>query len=289
MKPAFRKLTLPVSNSFVVKTDDIPLKNPWHYHPEVELVYFYEGRGTRFIGDSICGIKNRELILIGTNLPHTFQRDQHFYQEHAGQKPLLVITQFLPEFLGREFFRTPEFQTIQRLLIRAGRGLFFTGKEPEILGERLMELRALSPSMRILELISILLELSEIDDCTYLSSEGFVNIYAELHHTRLNKVYEHSVNHFMERISVETVADLANLTPASFCRFFKARSGRTYHDYLTDLRIGFACKLLAENKFNVSEVARQSGFRNLSLFNRQFKELKGVTPTEYQIQLMQSN
>lgn len=286
MKPAFRKLSLPVSNSFVLKTDDMPLKNPWHYHPEVELHYLHEGHGTCFIGDTVGSLQAHELFLVGSNLPHTTQRNLHYYNDRPDEKPFSIVIQFLPDFLGKDFFKISEFYSIQRLIVRARRGLRFTGIERETLGARLMQLHTLSPAYRILELISILFELSESDNYQYLSSEGFVNIYGELHHTKLNKVYEYSVNHFMERISIETIADLANFTPAAFCRFFKTRTGKTYHEYLMDLRINFACKLLAEDKLNISEIAHQSGFQNLSLFNRQFKELKGITPSEYQFRLL---
>jgi AraC-like DNA-binding protein len=163
--------------------------------------------------------------------------------------------------------------------------LLFTNIVGTALGDRIMQLHKLSPAHRILELIAILLELAQSENCEYLSSEGFVNVYGELHHSKLNKVYEYSVNHFMEKISIEVVADLANLSPAAFCRFFKSRTGNTYLKYLTDLRISFACKLLVEGKLNISDIAHQSGFQNLSLFNRQFKELKGLTPSEYQVQL----
>ena len=281
MKPAFRKLSLPVSNSFVLKTDDMPLKNPWHYHPEIELIYFHKGHGTRFIGDSVGRLIPGEIFLIGSNLPHTIQRELHYYNEHPEEKPEVIIVQFLPDFLGKDFFKKPEFHSIQRMIAHAKGGLRFSGVIGETIGTRLMKLHTFAPAFRILELISILFELSESEG-DYLSSEGFVNVYGELHHTKLNKVYEYSVNHFMERISINVVADLANLTPAAFCRFFKARTGKTYLDYLTDLRISFVCRLLAEEKQNISEIAHQSGFQNLSLFNRHFKHAKGVTPSEYQ-------
>lgn len=286
MKPAFRKLSMPVSTSFVLKTDDVPLKNPWHYHPEVELIYFHKCHGTYFVGDSVGGVRSNEIILIGSNLPHTTQRELHYYSENPGESPEIIVVQFLPDFLGKDFFKTPEFNSIQRLIMRAGRGVRFSGLIGETLGTRLMQLHTFSSAFKILELIAILFELSESDSYEYLSSEGFVNVYGELHHTKLNKVYEYSVNHFMERISIEVVADLANLAPSAFCRFFRARTGKTYHEYLTDLRISFVCKLLAEDKHNISEIARQSGFHNLSLFNRQFKEVKGMTPSEYQQELL---
>ena len=286
MKPAFRKLSLPVSNSFVVKPDDMPLKNPWHYHPEIELVYVQEAQGTRFIGDSVASLEPNDLYLIGSNLPHTTQRDLHYYNDHPDKKPYSIVIQFLPDFLGKEFFRAPEFSPIQRLIARAGRGLRFTGAETTKLENRFLHLHELSPHTRILELLDILMELAETDEVQYLSSEGFVNVYGELHHAKLNRVYEYSVNHFMERIPIEMVADLASLTPAAFCRFFKTRTGRTYLEYLTELRINFACKLLVEDRFNISEIGHQSGFQNLSLFNRQFKSLKGITPSKYKAQLL---
>src|SRR5688572_33195943 len=106
MRPAFRKLSLPVSNSFVVKPDDMPVQNPWHYHPEVELLYVHEAQGTRFIGDSVGSLEQGDLFLIGSNLPHAMQRDLHYYRDHAEKEPFSIVIQFLPDFLGRDFFRT---------------------------------------------------------------------------------------------------------------------------------------------------------------------------------------
>ena len=263
----------------------MPLKNPWHYHPELEIICFLKGHGTRFIGDSVGSLIPGEIFLIGPNLPHTIQRELHYYNEHLDERPEVIIVQFLPDFLGKDFFKKPEFLSIQRMIVHAKGGLRFSGTIGETIGMRLMQLHAFAPAFRILELVSILFELSE-SESEYLSSEGFVNVYGDLHHTKLNKVYEYSVNHFMERISIEVVSDLANLTPAAFCRFFKARTGKTYLEYLTDLRISFVCRLLVEEKHNISEIARQSGFQNLSLFNRQFKEVKGITPSEYQQELL---
>ena len=282
MKPAFRKLSLPVSSSFVLKNDDMPIKNPWHYHPEIEIAYSYKGKGTVFVGDTVEILREHDLLMFGSNLPHTTQRDYSYYEKHLNEKPLAVIVQFLPGFLGWDLYKAPEFQRLDRLFKVAGRGIRFTGKSREKIGKKLMAMQTLSPSTRLLRLLSILVELAECEQYELLCSEGFVNVYGELHHARLNMVYEYSVNHFMERIALEKVADLANLTPAAFCRFFKSRTGATYHEYLATLRINFSCKLLAENRIVISEVARQSGFQNLSLFNRKFKELKGVTPSEFQ-------
>jgi AraC-like DNA-binding protein len=280
MKPTFRKLPQPLSGSFILRTDDMPFNNPWHFHPEIELLYFHHAHGTRFIGDSVGRINQGELVLIGSNLPHVGQRDAFYYREHANDSPQVKIIQFLPDFLGKDFWRCMEMQSLPRLFEKAEQGLLYAPQDMESLQPRLLALADLQPAQRLLELLGILLELTKMP-CQALASPTFVETYTRSHHHKLNKVYEYSVNHFMDKITIAEVAHLTHLSEAAFCRFFKQHTGKTYIEYLAELRIAFACKLLAENKLTIRAVAAECGYQNLSLFNRQFKALKGITPSQY--------
>lgn len=285
MKPALKRLSLPLSQSFVAKPDDMPVFNPWHYHPEVELVYAHKGHGTRFVGDSVGTLTEGDIMLIGSNLPHTTQRNRLAQGELSDEPPFLVIVQFMPHFLGDSFLQLPECQAIAHLLERAKRGILFTGPERASLGSRLLRMLTLPPTLRLIELLTVLTELAEAEQYQYLAASSFVNTYATLQHQRLHSVYTHSVNHFMHRITIETVADLAHMSVPGFCRYFKNQTGKTYVQYLTELRIAFACKLLTENRLAIHDIAQQCGFHNTSLFNRQFKALKACTPSEYFVRI----
>lgn len=285
MKPALKRLSLPASQSFVIKTDDMPPLNPWHYHPEVELLYAHKGYGTRFVGDSVGTLTEGDIVLIGSNLPHTTQRNRLAHDELPDAPPLLVIVQFMPDFLGESFFQLPECQAVGHLLERAKRGVLFTGPERALLGSRLLRMLELPPALRLIELLTVLIGLAEAEQYQYLAANTFVNTYATLPHQRLHSVYTYSVNHFMHRIPIDTVADLAHMSVPGFCRYFKNQTGKTYVQYLTELRIAFACKLLTENRLSIHDIAQQCGFHNMSLFNRQFKAIKACTPSEYLVRV----
>jgi AraC-like DNA-binding protein len=286
MKPTFRKLTIPNQRSFVLRSNVMPLSEAWHYHPEVEIYYSHHGRGKFFIGDSIEQVNEGELFLIGSNLPHSSQRDASFYDQNPEQpEPFSIVIQFLPTFLGENFFELPEFKIIQHLLQRAKRGLIFDLRTWKEMSQQILDLKNHPPHKQVLFLLDILTELSNVDSFRYLSSELFVNTYNNHHHAKLNKVYEYTYENFTQPVSLEKVADLACLTPTGFCRFFKKRTGKTYFEFLAELRIALSCKLLAENQMIISAIAYDCGFQNVSLFNRQFKEIKGCTPTEYQMRL----
>jgi AraC-like DNA-binding protein len=281
MKPTFRKLDSPIGGSFLIKTDDIPLHNPWHYHPEIELMYFHRAVGSRFIGDNIGKINEGEMVLIGSNLPHCIQRNWQHYKLALGDNPQVKIIQFLPDFLGKDFWKSPEMHALHRFFDTAGEGLLFSPQDLGDLGLRVLGLVDLSPAARLLELLNILLTLSQTPSKP-LASTAFVETYSQSHHHKLNRVYEYSVNHFMDKITISDVAKLAHLTEAAFCRFFKQHTGKTYIQYLAELRIAFACKMLTENRHTIRCIAAECGYQNLSLFNRQFKDIKKITPSAFQ-------
>ncbi|MBD0254339.1 MAG: helix-turn-helix transcriptional regulator [Cytophagales bacterium] len=281
MKPCYIKVTPPSTHSFVVKQDDIPAKNPWHYHPELELIFFYQGRGTYFIGDCIDRITECDLVLIGSNLPHTSQRDPLYYAAHPDQKPRIMVIQFLNHFLGEGFFKLPEFSHIQDLFNRAARGVKFSGETSRQLSGRIIGLDRLNNTQRVLVLLDILDTLALSNAYVYLSSPRFSNAYAEGDAVKINKVYEYTINNFRHRISLEEVASVTNLSAAAFCRYFKSHTRKTYSRFLAEVRIGYACKLLAEGAPDIAAVCYQSGYNNFSNFNRQFKTIMKATPSEY--------
>ncbi len=136
-KPHLLKIIPPLQKSIVVKGDEIAWNNPWHFHPEVELLYCIKGKGTNFIGNSIRKIEEGELLLIGRNLPHTRQRDKEFYSTHPSENPLSVVVQFRENFLGDSFFEVSELAHLKDLLIRASRGLRFSGIARELVASKI--------------------------------------------------------------------------------------------------------------------------------------------------------
>ena len=283
-KPSFLKITPPLENSIVVKGDAIARNNPWHYHPEFELLYCIRGRGTNFIGNTIRSIEEGELLLIGENLPHTRQRDWEYYTHYPKECPESIVIQFRKDFLGEGFFDVKEFSHIRELLKRASRGLKFFGRTRDVAGLRLEGLRKLKGASSILELLALLDVLAGSEEFIYLNLEHYVVRAHEKGSQKINKVHLYTIEHFREPVKLKDIAALTNHSPAAFCRYFKSRTRKSYFQYLTEVRIAYACERLMEGNMDVTRVCYDSGFNNLSNFHKQFKKVMGQTPSEYRAQ-----
>jgi len=280
-KPHLLKIIPPFENSIVIKGDEIAWNNPWHFHPEIELLYCIKGRGTNFVGNSIRSIEEGEVLLLGRNLPHTRQRDKEYYQANTHEVPESIVIQFKEEFLGDKFFDVREFSHIRELLDRALRGLKFYGDGTSEITTKLTALRSLTGTAAIIELLALLDLLARTDAYTFLNGTNYVSDVHEKASQKINKVYHYTIENFREPISLEQVASLTNHSPAAFCRYFKTRTRKSYFQYLTEIRIAYACELLMEGTLDVGQVCFSSGFNNLSHFHKQFKKIVALTPSEY--------
>jgi AraC-like DNA-binding protein len=280
-KPHLLKIITPLQKSIVVKDDAIAWNNPWHFHPEIELLYCIKGKGTNFIGNCIRSIEEGELLLLGKNLPHTRQRDKEYYLENKTDTPSSVVVQFRENFLGDQFLRVQEFQPIEDLLNRSLRGLKFTGNILNEVTPKLLALKNKSGSSAILDLIAILDQLASTQEFIFLNSVNYRSSVNEKSAQLINGVYRYTVDNFRNPISLNDVASLTHHSSAAFCRYFKARTRKSYFQYLTEIRIAHACELLMEGNLDVSQVCFASGFNNLSHFHKQFKKHVLLTPSEY--------
>jgi AraC-like DNA-binding protein len=284
-RPHLLKIIPPPESSMVVKGDAIAWNNPWHYHPEIELLYCIKGRGTNFVGNCIRSIEEGELLLFGSNLPHTRQRDKNYYTQYPDDIPESVVVQFRHDFLGEHFFDLKEFAHIKELLEQARRGIKFTGKTHLSVTEKLKAMhKSMSTTRRILILLEVLDELAHSEETLFLNTLDYKSAAHEKASQRINKVYLYTIEHFREPISLADVASLTNHSIPSFCRYFKARTRKSYFQYLTEIRIAYACELLMEANWDVNEVCYKSGFNNLSNFHKQFKRIMKLTPSQYQKQ-----
>lgn len=280
-QPHLLKIIPPFEHSIVVKGDNIPWNNPWHFHPEIELIHCIKGKGTTFIGNSIRAIEEGEVLLIGRNVPHTRQRDRDYYSAHPGEEPESIVVQFREDFLGERFFDVQEFLPVKEMLARALRGVKFFGGTRRIVAERLHGMRDLEGATRIVELLSLLDMMAHAREFSYLNATNYMSDAHEKSSQKINKVYHYTIDHFREPISLSTVASLTGHSTVSFCRYFKTRTRKSYVQYLTEVRIAFACQQLMDGSVDVGQVCFSSGFNNLSHFHKQFRRLIGMTPGEY--------
>ncbi|QDH80068.1 helix-turn-helix transcriptional regulator [Echinicola soli] len=282
MKAKLLERKSPFDRSFMVaKHSYAYFLDVWHYHSELELVYITKSSGTRFIGDNIEQFKEGDLILIGENLPHLWQNDpEYFTAKNEGSAEAYSI-HFNKHFAGADFMMLPEMKGVKNLLDRANQGIKFIGNIKSRALGIFEELLVLEGIHKLVKLMDFLAQLSEEKDYEVLSTDGFS---FPLHITgddRVDKVFSFTFNNFKRNISLEEVAELVHLNPTAFCRYFKKSTKKTYSKFLNEIRVGYACKLLIEERLNISEVGYECGFNNLSNFNRQFKNVMDISPSEY--------
>ncbi|MDN5204238.1 AraC family transcriptional regulator [Fulvivirgaceae bacterium BMA10] len=255
-----------------------------NHHPETELVLIIRSTGTQFVGDSIEKFYPGDLILIGSNLPHLLMNDEEYFQNIPSLFADAIVIHFHKHQYEKEILSLPEMKMIRHLLERSQRGIKFFGKTKNEVEHRLHRMMELNDFDKILESIEILQLLATSGEFVYLSSEGYQQSLAHNKANgdiRLNKVYEFLAQNFQQDISLQTIASLTSMNPSSFCRYFKKIHSKTLSDYINDIRVGHACKLLQENAKSVCQICFESGFGSLSNFNRQFKKRKDISPKAY--------
>jgi len=289
MKPQLLKVSAGPSCSFSVRQDRVPYVNTrWHYHPEIELIYFKEGAGTQFIGDNIKHFRSGDVILVGTNLPHYWSFDEKYFNSRVEQ-PNVFVAHFCDYFWGKEFLSIPENLPLKNILETARRGIQVTGKTKEYIGYLLEEMLVSDGCRKVLLLLEALITISNSDNYSILSSIGFQPNIRETENDRINSIYQYSLANYKRKIQMEEVAAIAYMSPNSFCRFFKSKTRKTYSNFLIEIRVGIACKLLIENKLSIKQICYESGFNNFASFHKYFKMITSKTPLNYQREFISRN
>jgi len=282
MRPQLLKVLKGPDRSFSVRRDLFPINNRWHYHSEVELIHIKKGEGTQFIGDSIKRFKAGDVVLVGSNLPHYWRFDDVYYEENTKAIADIRVAHFNENFWGNQFLELPENLNLKTVLEKARRGLQITGKTKQKVAELLEQLQEADGPQRIILLIEALTAVANAKQPVPLSSMGFKPDLVDAEKDRINAIYEYSIRNFKRKIQLEEIADVANISPNSFCRYFKSRTRKTYSQFLIELRVGHACKLLIENNHCIKRLCYESGFNNFTSFHKYFKMITGKSPLVYQ-------
>lgn len=284
MKPYLLKIPLGIDQSFSVITDiSKGFYNQWHYHPEIELMYVVQGTGTGFFGNSVRNINDGDLLLIGANLPHMLKSDPELYNTSSGKITETIVAHFLPSILN-SFVQLPENKNIADLLSQIQSGILIEGVVKEEVKKYLDLLVFAKNSQRFIYLINILETIANAKVHEQLS-QNIVKAYANKNdENRLNRIYHYTLNNFSKEITLKEISGIIYMSPHSFCRYFKSRTKKRYSLFLMEVRISHACKLIINTDYSVAIISYESGFMNLSNFNRHFKLLVGKTPLEYRKQ-----
>ncbi|MFK7811692.1 MAG: helix-turn-helix domain-containing protein [Maribacter sp.] len=246
----------------------------WHFHPEFELVYIEGASATRHVGNHISQFTYSDLVLIGSNIPHL--NFDHGVTTSYRKEVLHIKASFKEDFVA-EF---PELQSLERLLELSKYGLAFTGKTKIEIGALLKELHLLSPFDFFIQSLHILKRLAQSREFELLHTKPYINRYNKKEQTRIREIYALVDEQYQNKITVDQVAAVCNLTKPAFCRYFKKATGSTFVSFLNQYRISQAKRLLLSGK-NISETCYACGFESLSYFNRTFKKVTEENPSDF--------
>lgn len=258
---------------------------PWHYHPEYELVLVNKSSGRRMVGDHIGYFDDNDLVLMGPNIPHVWVNDATYVNGEADYLADAVVIHFLEDFLfGQRIFTLPELDSLKRVLGASRRGIVIHGKARVEINQIMRKMLRQNGIQRLSSLFSIFDILNQTDELEPLASPNYM-MHTQQSSTATNrhsKITDYIMRNFDKEITLNEVASEASMATTTFCNFFKTHYRMTFVEYLNTIRVAHVCKLLAEDSDrNVVEIAYECGFNNLANFNRQFKRLKGMSPTEY--------
>lgn len=258
---------------------------PWHFHSQYELIYVAESHGQCFVGDCIEQYSAGDIILLGSNVPH-YMRSNDIY--HSGETSLRVqgtIIQFEQNFLQYSLMYYPQLLLIKTLLEEAKRGILFPKKAIEGITKQVVDFPQLKGFRQISVLLEILQELANTSQRKSLASACYYEKLPSMGNKRMDKIISFINGNYTRNLKLDEVAEMANMNTTAFCRFFKEATGKTFLQYVMDMRTGYACKLLTIGDLDVAQVAIDSGFESISNFNRIFKQKNKMTPVQYRKQI----
>jgi len=251
---------------------------PLHYHEEFELNFIKNGKGSkRVIGDHMEEIGELELVLVGSNLPHGW-----FIHKCKSKEIHEITIQFHRDLFDEKFLHRNQMSFIRSLLEHSLRGVCFSKETVQAIMPRLIELSQKHGFDSVLELMSILHDLSTSRNIQTLSDVSFSNLETLSYNSRrVEKIMTYLNNNFDKNISLADAAKIAGMTEVALSRFFKVRTGKTFVDTINEVRLGHASRMLIDTTNSITEVAYKCGFNNMSNFNRLFKKKKDCTPKEF--------
>lgn len=295
MRPQLHKLPLVNDSSFLYNNWHCDyFDKPWHFHEEYELVMIEKSRGKKFIGDKVTDFEDGDLMLIGPKIPHFFRNNAEYYKKNGKLEASSIFIHFTKDCLGKNFFDLPEMKLVQKLLENSHYALEIQGTVKPYVMNRLRAMCTESAPQRLVSLLDILVKLSESNEVSPVLSARFnESKYAVVDSCkdsdRMGIILEYITNNFHREIYVNEIAAKLHMCNASFSRYFKHHTRKTFSDYVTELRISHACKLLMMDDQSISQVSFDSGFENLSNFYKHFRRITGVIPKEYRKRFLQAS
>lgn len=284
MSALFEELILNEGESFFIGIfQDNLEKSTWHYHNSFEISFITEGSGKRIVADSIEEFQPGDLIFIGEKLPHVWIADKNT-PSPSGRTLEMVYLRFTSDILPGTLLSLPEFGHVGRALELSERGIHILGDTLNQVSEIMLQLPYLSSLERMLHFFRMMDLIGQSKSNVFLASEEYYQKRFKTSSKRVATIHEYLMNHYKEEVNLGEIAGLVSMAEGSLCRFFKSNVGMTIFEYLNKIKIEFACKLLMNNDLSILDVSLDSGFYNLSHFNKQFRKFTGKAPSEYRKQ-----
>lgn len=268
------KIPKPETHAFVFQIDrEIRFYDKLHQHEDIQISFILVGEGALIVGDTINHYTSGDIIILGGNLPHVFK------SEPAGKQSQMLSVFFTKDAFGKTFFELPELSEAKLFFKRCKQGFKLTSHKKPV-QERFLKFEKSSK----IEQFILLMEIIKLaSSATYKSLSSFIyeKTYSDNEGKRMRDVVEYTMNNYQNNISLDNISEIANMTKNAFCKYFKKRTNKTYVQFLNELRIEQATKLLQTNyDLSITEIAELCGFNNMSNFNRQFKAIKKTSPSK---------
>ncbi|MFT5858167.1 MAG: AraC-like DNA-binding protein [Flavobacteriaceae bacterium] len=251
-----------------------------HNHDELQITFIVKSEGTLICGDYIGNFSAGDLFIIGSGQPHVLRNNKEYFEDSSTGAHAISLF-FDKHSFGHEFFRLPELENLHAFLNRTQRGLRFSKSVSVSIVSLLLTMEQQTGLDRLINLLKVLQIVSNTKAYEYLASASQFDSYNEKEGKRMNQIFQFTMQEYHRVILLDEVASLANMTPNAFCRYFKQRTRKTYVSFLNEIRISKACELIKATELTVAQACYQSGFNNLSHFNRIFKKVRGCSPSEY--------
>jgi AraC-like DNA-binding protein/mannose-6-phosphate isomerase-like protein (cupin superfamily) len=281
MSALHEKISSNLNSTFTIGVfQDNLHKSNWHYHDYYEISFITEGTGKRFVADSMDEFQPGDLVFIGRNLPHTWIVDKEQFSPNKRRLEMIYL-QFPQEALSQELLALPEFYFVANALNLSERGIRITGETLNKVSEIMLQLPYSGDFERFLLFFKLMDLIGRSRELFPLASKEYTNKRFQSKNLRIQTIHEYLMKNYRKEIDLKQIASLVNMAEGSLCRFFKMQVGTTIFEYLNKIKVEFACKLLMDKHSEIMDVAFDSGFNNLSHFNKQFKLITGVTPRAY--------
>jgi AraC-like DNA-binding protein len=255
-------------------------KSSWHYHNNYEISFITEGSGKRIVADSIEEFQPGDMVFIGRNLPHVWIADKA-PRNPSNRSLEMVFLQFTMDMLAPQLLALPEFSNVKRAIDFSERGLQIIGPTLNEASEIMLQLPYMKSFERILHFYKMMDIIGRSETNIQLASKEYLRGRFSTNNKRIAAIHEYLMKNYREEVNLKRLAGLVNMAEGSLCRFFRMNMNMTVFEYLNKLKIEFAFKLLMDPDLSITEISIDSGFNNLSHFNKQFRKIAGMTPSEY--------